>query len=457
MIETEVKDSLLTLMAERKYQDIKAMVEDYNEVDLAELLDEFSEEEAVRLFRLVQKDKAATVFSYMERELQESIIEAITDRELNRLLDELFLDDTVDILEEMPANVVERILKHTDAKTRKAINQLLRYPESSAGSLMNTELIAIKKEMTVGKAIDHIRRRAKEVEEIHTIYVTDKDRVLEGTVTIRDIFMAEEDDLIEDIMDTAIIYVGTMSDQEEVAAVFSKYGFVTLPVVDKETRLVGIITVDDAVAVIEEETTEDFEILAAVTPSDDSYVKTGVLRQFLNRIPWLLLLMLSATFTGAIISSFEKELQTVGFLVAFIPMLMGTGGNCGSQSSILVIRSLALGDIHGVQVLKVWWKEVRVALLCGVVLAAVNFLRIYVTEYFLGDYAMSEVFNMAMAVSISLLLVVVAAKSIGCLFPIGVKKLGLDPAIMASPFITSVLDSFSLIVYFQVAKAIFKL
>lgn len=455
MIEKEMEETLRTLLAERKFAEIKAQMSTQNEVDIAELLESLDEEDAVKLFRLIPKEQAADVFSCMEHDLQESIITTITDRELHNILGELFVDDAADLLEEMPANAVSRILKHTDPETRKAINQLLRYPEDSAGSLMNPEFIDLKKGMTVRGALVHIRRHGDTVEDISNFYVTDNNRILEGTLTLRDMILADDEALIGDIMDTSVIYAQTMEDKEVVASMFTKYGLSSMPVVDTETRLVGIITVDDAVEVIEDEATEDFEIMAAVTPSEDSYLKTGVFRQFLNRIPWLLLLMLSATFTGAIIDSFESKLQSLAFLIAFIPMLMDTGGNCGSQASILVIRSLALGDIHGAEVLKVWWKEIRVALLCGAVLAIVNFIRIFLMKYFFSGEAADMVIRMALAVSISLMITVIVAKSIGCLLPIGAKKVGFDPAIMASPFITTIVDSFSLIVYFEVARLIF--
>ena len=361
----ELKEELSELFEARKFLKIKEIITSMNEVDTAELLESIDEEMAVMIFRLIPKEQAAEVFAYMEHDLQESIITTITDSELHNIINELFLDDTVDLLEEMPANAVNRILKHTDSKTRQAINRLLKYPEDSAGSLMNTEFLDFKKEMTVREAFSRIRQQGDDVEDFSNFYVTDKNRILEGTVTIKDMLLAGDEVLIGDIMDEKVIYVTTLEDKEEVGSMFSKYDLSAMPVVDNEKRLVGIITVDDAVEVIQDEATEDFELMAAVTPSEDSYMKTGAVRQFLNRIPWLLLLMLSATFTGAIIDSFEERLANISFLIAFIPMLMDTGGNCGSQASILVIRSLALGDIKGSEVLKVWWKEIRVALLCG--------------------------------------------------------------------------------------------
>ncbi len=459
MLETNTAEVLRDLLKRQRFAEIKRLISDQNAVDTAELLETFDDEDAVKIFRLIPKEQAAEVFSYMEHELQESIITTMTDRELHNILDELFIDDTVDLLEEMPANAVNRILKHTDPETRKAINQLLRYPEDSAGSLMNTEFINLKQDMTVKDALVYIRRYGADVEDISNLYVTDSNRILQGVLTIQNLILADEEDTIGAVMDTKVIYVHTMEDKENVASAFAKYGLTSMPVVDTETRLVGIIAVDDAVEVIEKEATEDFEIMAAVTPSDDSYMKTGVLRQFLNRIPWLLLLMLSATFTGAIIDSFEAKLSALGFLIGFIPMLMDTGGNSGSQASILVIRSLALGDIHGLEVLKVWWKEIRVAVLCGTVLAVVNFARIFIMKYyFAGDgYAANQIMAMALTVSLSLFITVIMAKSIGCLLPIGAKKIGLDPAIMASPFITTIVDSFSLLVYFRVAQTVFKI
>lgn len=452
-----LKDELSELFEARKFLKIKEIITSMNEVDTAELLESIDEEMAVMIFRLIPKEQAAEVFAYMEHDLQESIITTITDSELHNIINELFLDDTVDLLEEMPANAVNRILKHTDSKTRQAINRLLKYPEDSAGSLMNTEFLDFKKEMTVREAFSRIRQRGDDLEDFSNFYVTDKNRILEGTVTIKDMIMAGDEVLIGDIMDEKVIYATTLEDKEEVGSMFSKYDLSAMPVVDNEKRLVGIITVDDAVEVIQDEATEDFELMAAVTPSEDSYMKTGAVRQFLNRIPWLLLLMLSATFTGAIIDSFEERLANISFLIAFIPMLMDTGGNCGSQASILVIRSLALGDIKGSEVLKVWWKEIRVALLCGIVLSAVNFIRVLVMKYYFsgGEYAFDTAFSIAFTVSLALLITVIVAKSIGCLLPIAAKKIGFDPAIMASPLITTVVDCFSLLVYFNVAQAVF--
>ena len=454
----ELKEELSELFEARKFLKIKEIITSMNEVDTAELLESIDEEMAVMIFRLIPKEQAAEVFAYMEHDLQESIITTITDSELHNIINELFLDDTVDLLEEMPANAVNRILKHTDSKTRQAINRLLKYPEDSAGSLMNTELLDFKKEMTVREAFSRIRQQGDDVEDFSNFYVTDKNRILEGTVTIKDMIMAGDEVLIGDIMDEKVIYATTLEDKEEVGSMFSKYDLSAMPVVDNEKRLVGIITVDDAVEVIQDEATEDFELMAAVTPSEDSYMKTGAVRQFLNRIPWLLLLMLSATFTGAIIDSFEERLANISFLIAFIPMLMDTGGNCGSQASILVIRSLALGDIKGSEVLKVWWKEIRVALLCGIVLSAVNFIRVFVMKYYFsgGEYALHTAFSIAFTVSLALLITVIVAKSIGCLLPIAAKKIGFDPAIMASPLITTVVDCFSLLVYFNVAQAVFR-
>ncbi len=457
MFEQNFSETLELLLSERRFSELKDFIKDLNEVDLAEALENVNEDMAVKIFRIIPKEQAAEVFASMSSDLQESIVTAITDRELQNILDELFLDDTVDLLEEMPANVVNRILRHTKAEKRNAINQLLKYHEDSAGSLMNTEFIDLKKEMTVKGALVHIRKFGDSVEDISTFYVTEKNRILSGVLTLKDIILSPEDALIEDIMTQKAVFCQTTDDKEDVAAMFTKYGLLAMPVVDNETRLVGIITVDDAVTVIEEETTEDFEIMAAVTPSEDSYLKTGVFRHFANRIPWLLILMLSATVTGAIIDSFEAKLSDLAFLIAFIPMLMNTGGNSGSQTSILVIRSLALGEIKGLDVLKSWFKEIRISLLCGSVLALVNFVRIVLDKYFIGkDFPLETVIAMALSVSISLFVTVVFAKSIGCLLPIGAKKIGFDPAIMASPFITTIVDSVSLLVYFKVAQIIFK-
>lgn len=457
MFEKEITETLIALVADKKFLEIKEFLKDFNEVDIAEMLSELKEEDAVKIFRIIPKEPAAEIFAVMEADLQESIISAITDRELHNILNELFVDDTVDLLEEMPANVVNRILKHTDAATRASINHLLKYGDDTAGSLMNPEFIDLKKEMTVKGALVHIRKFGDSVEDISTFYVTEQNRILAGTLSLKDIILADESTLIGDIMDQRVVFCQTSDDKEEVAAMFTKYGLLAMPVVDTETRLVGIITVDDAVTVIEEETTEDFEIMAAVTPSEDSYLKTGVFRHFANRIPWLMILMLSAAITGSIIDSFESKLSSLGFLIGFIPMLMNTGGNCGSQTSILVIRCLALGELKGLDVLKAWFKEIRISFLCGISLAIVNFLRILIMKYYFGggEYSIDLVINMALAVSISLIITVIFAKSIGCLLPIGAKKLGFDPAIMASPFITTIVDSLSLLIYFNVAQIIF--
>lgn len=451
-----LSDELLSLLEAHRYGKIKEAVSVMNEVDLAEMLEGMDEEAAVMIFRLIPKEQAAEVFAYMEHDLQESIVTAITDSELHNIIDELFLDDTVDLLEEMPANVVNRILRHTDSKTRQEINRLLKYPEDSAGSLMNTELLYFRKEMTVREAFAKIRQQGDIMEDFSNFYVTEN-RILEGMLTIKDMIMAGDEVLLGDIMNETVIYTYTLSDKEEVAAMFSKYGLSAMPVVDNEKRLVGVITVDDAVEVIQDEATEDFEIMAAVTPSEDSYMKTGAIRQFLNRIPWLLILMLSATFTGAIIDSFQEKLSGIAFLTAFIPMLMDTGGNSGSQASILVIRSLALGEIKGYEVLKVWWKELRVAFLCGLVLSVVNFARVFLMKYYFsgGEYSLQTAFLIALCVSAALFITVIMAKSLGCLLPIVAKKLGFDPAIMASPLITTVVDCFSLLVYFGVAQLLF--
>jgi len=421
-------------------------LKDMNVVDIAQLLDETSQEKMLIIFRILPKDISADVFSYLSSEKQRYIIESITDKEIKNIIDELFLDDTIDFLEELPANVVKKVLKNTDENTRALINQFLKYPENSAGSIMTIEYVDLKKEMTVREALEHIKRTGIDKETIDTCYVMDKNRKLEGVISIRQLILNDDDTIIGDIMDENVIYVHTLEDQEQVADVFRKYDFNSMPVVDNENRLVGIITIDDIVDIIEQENTEDFQKMAAMAPSEEEYLKTSVFTLAKHRIVWLLVLMISATFTGNIIEKFEKTLQSVVVLAAFIPMIMDTGGNAGSQSSTLIIRGLALGEIESKDIFKVIWKELRVSVIVGIILSAVNFARIYFLE--------KTDFYVTLAISISVFFTVVIAKIVGGVLPIAAKKLKMDPAIMASPLITTIVDALALLIYFTAATAL---
>ncbi|MBQ7718360.1 MAG: magnesium transporter [Clostridia bacterium] len=444
-------EKILELLEARKFASIREILNDANEVDIAALFEELPEEYALRVFRLLPKEVAADVFSYMSNDIRQNIIEAITDQELSGIIDELFLDDTVDLIEEMPATVVKKVLANTDSKKRALINRFLQYKEDSAGSIMTIEFVDLKKEMTVRQAFEYIRRTGVDKETIYTCFVTNKSRTLEGVVTVKDLLLSDDDEIIENIMDTNIIYVSTDDDKEVVAKIFDKYSFLSLPVVDKEKRLVGIVTFDDAIDVIQDENTEDFEKMAAIIPSDEPYLKTSPFKHARHRLPWLLLLMISATFTGAIITSFQEKFMSVAgaALVAFIPMLMDTGGNCGSQTSTLTIRGMSLGQIQGRDVLKVWWQEISVAVMTGAVLAIVNIVRIYLLN--------GRNILLALTVSLSLYATVIIAQSVGCLLPIGAKKIGLDPAVTASPLITTIVDACALSIYFVIAKIILPL
>lgn len=417
-----------------------------NTVDIAEVFENLSKEKTIQIFRLLPKSIAADVFAYIEPDNQQIIVEALTDSEVAKIMDELFVDDAVDFIDEMPANVVKRVLQNADETKRQFINQFLQYPEDSAGGIMTAEYVDLRTDAKVREAFDHIRKTGVDKETIYTCYVIRRDKLLVGAISAKTLMLANPHDVIGDIMDKNIIFAHTTDDQEAIAGLFKKYGLLSLPVVDKEQRLVGIITVDDIVQIIEEEATEDIEIMAALNPSDEPYLKTGILRHARNRIVWLLVLMLSATATSTIISGFESSLATLPILMAFVPMLMDTGGNAGAQSSTLIIRGMALGEIHVKDVIKVLWKELRIGVLCGLVLGIVNFVRIYLMN---GRDAM-----LSLVVTITLFITILAAKSVGCLLPIVAKKFKVDPAIMASPLITTIVDSASLIVYFLVAQAI---
>ena len=447
-MEDEIKEQIIELLENKKYSNLYQYMEQVNNQDISQLFEELSEEDMVLLFRLLPKDEAADVFSYMEPDLQEKLINCLTDKELKLVIDELFMDDTVDLIEEMPSNVVKRILKNVNKEDRKTINELLKYPADSAGSIMTTELIDLKINMTVEKAFEKIKKIGLNKETVYTCYVTDMRREIIGTVDIKDLLLAERDTLIENIMETSVITVNTLDDKEEVAKQFDKYDVVALPVVDKENRLVGIITIDDAIDVLQDENTEDFEIMAAMTPNEDSYFKTSVLKHAKNRILWLLLLMLSSTITGVIITNYETAFATVPILVSFIPMIMDTGGNCGSQSSTLIIRGLAIDEIKLRDFFKAIWKELRVALIVGIVLAICNGIRV-VLQY--------QDILLAIVLGITLICTVALAKLLGCILPMLAKKLKLDPAIMAAPLITTIVDTCSILIYFSIAVAIMKI
>ena len=440
----------------KQYASIRELLLPLEPADIAVLLEEGGEETMPLLYRLLPKELAAEVFVELESDSQEMLINGFSNTELKEVLDELYLDDAVDIVEEMPANVVIRILDKATPEMRKSINEMLKYPEDSAGSIMNMEYLSLKADMTVEDALKRIRRQGGELETINTLYVTDSTRHLLGVLTVRDLLLAEADDLIGDLMDTNVVSVNTLDDKEVVAQAMSKYDYLSMPVVDGENRLIGIVTVDDAMDVMEEEATEDIEKMAAITPTDKPYLKTSVFDTFRARIPWLLLLMVSATFTGLIITSFESSLAVVPVLTAYIPMLMDTGGNCGSQASVTVIRALSLDEVEFADIFQVVWKEIRVAVLCGAVLAVANFAKMMLVDrMLLGNAALSPL--VAGVVCLTLVCAVAVAKFVGCTLPLLAKKIGLDPAVMASPFITTIVDALSLLIYFQFATHILAL
>ena len=453
-----MNEEIFELRGEKKYARLRELLSEMNPADIAQILEDVPERELPVIFRILPKELAAEVFVEMDSQMQQLLIEAFSDTELREVMDELFMDDTVDIIDEMPATVAKRILSQTDANTRKMINQLLAYPDDSAGSIMTTEYVDLKKNMTVDAAFDRIRKIGLDTETIYTCYVTDASRRLLGIVTVKDLLLNEKTCIIGDIMDENIIFANTLDDKEEVAGQFEKYDLMALPVVDKENRLVGIITVDDAIDVIQDEATEDIEKMAAILPSDRTYFRTGVFSTFKARIPWLLLLMISATFTGAIISGFEEKLTVLPALIAFIPMLMDTGGNSGSQSSVTIIRGISLGDIEFKDIGRVIWKELRVALCCSAVLATVNFAKMWLVDYLmLHTFDPGRQFAEIGVVCVTLFFTVIVAKLIGCVLPIIAKKIGFDPAVMASPFITTIVDAISLFIYFNIAIAVLEI
>ena len=446
-------DELTELLDKRDMKQLKRRMEEMNEFDVAEFLTEIGDNRMPMVFRLLSKEAAAEVFANFEAPEQEQIINSITDSELAAIIEELYVDDAVDMMEELPANVVRRVMRTATAETRNLINQYLRYPENSAGSIMTSEFVDLKKYMSVKESFARIRRIGEDKETIYVCFVISADRKLEGIVTVKDLLLADDDVIIEDLMDRNVIFASTTDDQESVSEKFSDYDLMAMPVVDKEGRLVGIVTVDDVLDVMEQETTEDFEIMAGILPSDKPYSRTSTFEMWKNRIPWLMFLMLSATFTSMILTSFEDMLAVQAGLVAFIPMLMGTGGNSGAQASTAVIRSLSLGDTEPKDAFRVMWKEWRVSFLCGLSLAVVNFVKMLLVD---GMVLHNDVITVAVAatVSLSILFIVMFAKVVGSTLPILAEKIGVDPAVMANPLISTLTDAVSLLIYIYVAKLI---
>ena len=440
-------EQLMELVQTKQFRKLRSILMEMNEVDVAEFMDELGPEETILVFRLLPKEQAAEVFAELEdSDDQERLINALNDKELREVLDELYLDDTVDVIEDMPANVVSRILRNSDPASRSQINQLLNYPKDSAGSIMTTEYVFLHPDATVEESFARIRKEGMDKETIYTCYVT-QNRVLLGVVTVRRLLLSAYETKIRDIMETNVLSVNTHDDKEDVAQMLNKYDLSAIPVVDGDNRLVGIVTFDDAMDVIEEETTEDFEKMAAILPSDKPYLKTGVFETWRSRIPWLMLLMLSATFTGIIITKFESALAACVVLTSFIPMLSGTGGNSGSQSSVAVIRALSLDEIDFSDLIAVVWKESRVAVLCGVCLACANFVKMMVVDrWLMNNPAVTPM--VALVVCLTLVFTVLCAKVVGCTLPMAAEKIGIDPAVMASPFITTIVDALSLLIYF---------
>ncbi len=440
----ELEIKIKELLKQKEYHAIRNLLEDSNEADIAEIIETIEDEDdVVRVFRLLSKDSAAEVFSHIPIEYEKMIIESLTNQEIGQIMNELYSDDAVDMLEEMPANVVKKVLAATDSETRRDINSLLKYPEDSAGSVMTVEFVDLRAYMSIAEAIERIRKIGVDKETINNCYITDEQKYLIGTLTLREIILAGANEKISDLMEDNVITVHTLDDQEEVAKQFQKYDFSVMPVVDNENRLVGIITADDVMDILEEEATEDIEMMAAITPTDQPYMKTSVLGTYKKRIPWLLLLMISASITGKIITGFEDALSACVILTAFIPMLMDTGGNCGSQASVSVIRALSLDEVEFGDLPLIIWKEMKVSILVGLTLAIANFFKILLID--------QTSMLIAFVVCLTLLVTVIGAKFVGCTLPVIASKLGFDPAVMASPFITTIVDAISLLVYFSVA------
>lgn len=444
----EIRDleEVRQLLETKQYTRLRQKMEEMNTADIAVILEELEEEELLKIFRILPKSMAADVFSYLEVDNQQFIITSLSERDAAGIINNLMADDATDLLEEMPANIVKKLLANASPETRRDINHLLRYPEDSAGSIMTVEYVDLKENMTVQDAIERIRQIGLDSETINICYVLDAKRTLVGTVALRYLLTNSPDEIIGDIMHENVIYINTLMDQEEVARQFQKYDFTAMPVVDNENRLVGIITVDDIVDILQEEATEDMEKMAAIVPSDKPYMRTGIFETWKKRIPWLLLLMISATFTGSIITSFEDALSVCVVLTAYIPMLMDTGGNAGGQASVTIIRGLSLNEIVFSDILKVIWKEIRVAVLCGATLAAANFVKLLLFD--------KVTIPVAAVVCLTLMAAVLIAKIVGCILPMLAKKIGFDPAVMASPFITTIVDALSLLIYFRIATAI---
>ena len=449
----EIVQEIEAAYSRRDLAKIKEILSTINPADIAEIFNSFPTNQRLLFFRLLAKEEAADTFVELDGDTQEELIHAFSDNELKDVLDELYLDDAVDIIEEMPATVVKRILKNTDTDTRKSINALLKYPEDSAGSIMTPEFVDLKKDMTVEDAFKRIRRTGVDKETIYTCYVTDNSRHLLGVTTVKELLLHDYDDDISDFMETNVIYINTLDDQEIAAQQLDKYNFLALPVVDMEERLVGIITIDDAMDVMQEENTEDIQKMNAMLPTEKTYLKTTVFETWKSRFPWLLLLMVSATFTGSIISNFEDKLAAMTILTAFIPMLMDTGGNSGGQASVTVIRAMSLGEIEFKNYFKVLWKEIRVGFICGISLAAVNFLKILlIDKMLLGNSEITLIVDLA--ICLTLVIEIIFAKMIGCTLPMLAKKCGFDPAVMSSPFITTIVDAVSLLIFFGITTAI---
>lgn len=443
---------IIELISKKDFKRLKALLEDVNNTDISNILDELPKEDVAIIFRLLPKSEAAEIFSYMEPDTQEDLLNLLSDKEISDIIADLFIDDAADLIGEMPANVVTRLLNNTRADKRKAINDILKYPEDSAGSIMTTDFIDIPSGSTVKEALDKLRKLGRRKEAIYILYIVDPGRYLAGVIDIKDLLLHDYDDVVDDFMEDNVISVKTATDQEEVSHMFDKYDFLAMPVVDNENRLVGVVTVDDAMEVLTEEAEEDLQIMSAMAPNDDDYSHISVFTLYKNRIVWLLFLMLSATFTGLILNHYEEAFASVPILVSFIPMIMDTGGNCGSQSSTSIICALATGDIETKDVLKVWGKELLVAILCGASLAIVNTIRVLIMY---PDNSQKIV--LAIIVGLTLIVTAALAKSLGVLLPIAAKKLKLDPAYMASPLITTIVDTVSLIIYFTIAVLIMRI
>ena len=452
MVLEEMLECINILLKNRNISELKRSLNEVNPVDIARLLEEIEDErQRTFLFRMLTKENAAETFVEFDGDTQENLIRAFSDTELREVLDEIYIDDAADIIEEMPATIVKRILKNTDKETREAINTILKYPDDSAGSIMTPEFVDLKKDMTVEDAFKRIRRTGVDKETIYTCYVTDASRHLIGVTTVKELLLNDYDDVIEDFMETNVISINTLDDQEYASDMLSKYDFLALPVVDMENRLVGIITYDDAIDVIQEENTEDIQKMAAIVPTDTPYLKTSVFETFKKRIPWLMLLMVSATITSQILTTFENKLASVMVLTAFIPMLMDTGGNTGSQASVSIIRALSLGEIGNRDIFKVLWKEIRVALCCGISLSVICFAKLMLFDrVIMGNDGVTVI--VAIVISLTILVEIILAKIVGCTLPIAAKKIGFDPAVMASPFITTIVDAISLLVYIAFAS-----